>query len=402
MEGTSTLADALLDDLDDLSDAEEVEEPQEEVEDENENAIDATDPEANSDWWPRHQKRFLDDSGLKTHLERIENADVTVKEDHDLLVKSNQYLISAANDLSIAHDALCKAYSPKFPELEELIPSPTQYLQCVRIIGNEQDLTSKTVSDALQKHLTNHQIMTLSVSSSTTEGRLLTESELKRVDAIATYMENIQQVQQTLTNFIAEQMEGLAPSVCALIGPSVAAKLVSLTGGLQQLSKIPSCNLQVLGQVKHSSNSRATVSLSIQQQQPHQGVLVDCDLIQRCPRHLRQKALKMVAAKLALAVRCDYVNVDTGRPRSAVSGRQFREQIETKFGQLQEPDKAPVLKALPVSSSCCCCCCCCVIEIADRTAVLTSTLYWLSSRFLTLALVRERIQYHFQRMVNNG
>jgi RNA processing factor Prp31 len=62
---------------------------------------------------------------------------------------------------------------------------------------------------------------------------------------------------------------------------------------------------------------------------------------------MRSKALKLVAAKLALAIRCDFVNVDTGRPRTADPGRAFREQIEQKFAQLQEPDKAPVLKALP-------------------------------------------------------
>jgi len=359
MEGTSTLADALLDDLDDLSDApEEAEEkPVDEPNDEEEDAAASSSASGSFDWWPRHQKRFLDNPALHKHIERIGKritsegtkaaaAGSTKEDDHELLVKSNQYLLLAANDLATAHDALCTAYKPKFPELEELIPSPTQYVQCVRIIGNETDLTSKTVNDSLNLFLSNQQIMTLSVSSSTTEGRQLSDTELQRVDAIATYMENVMQIQSTLTEYIAQQMEGLAPSVCALIGPSVAAKLLSLTGGLPQLAKIPSCNLQVLGQVKHTANSRAAL-LSQQQQQPHQGILMESDLIQRCPRHLRQKALKMVAAKLALAIRCDFVNVDTGRPRTAEAGRSFRQQIEKKFTQLQEPDKAPVLKALP-------------------------------------------------------
>jgi RNA processing factor Prp31 len=55
----------------------------------------------------------------------------------------------------------------------------------------------------------------------------------------------------------------------------------------------------------------------------------------------------VVAAKLALAVRCDFVNVNMGRSRTAVSGSKFREEIETKFEKWREPDQAPTLKALP-------------------------------------------------------
>ena len=137
-------------------------------------------------------------------------------------------------------------------------------------------------------------------------------------------------------------------------GPSVAAQLVALKGRLPQLAKMPTCNLQVLGQVKHSANSHAAVmiratnnSTNQQHQHLHQGILAQRDLVQRCPRAMRHKALKLAAAKLALSVRHDHIHVDTGRPRSAATGRQFRQQIEQKLVQIQEPDKAPVLKALP-------------------------------------------------------
>ena len=62
---------------------------------------------------------------------------------------------------------------------------------------------------------------------------------------------------------------------------------------------------------------------------------------------INMSAEKVVAAKLALAARCDFINVNTGRPRSAVAGQQFRTEIETKLAKWKEPDKAPTLKALP-------------------------------------------------------
>ena len=119
--------------------------------------------------------------------------------------------------------------------------------------------------------------------------------------------------------------------------------MLALTGSLAALSQIPASNLQVVGQVKQG---RTTVG-GTAQRAPHQGVLVESDIVQRCPKSLQQKALKLVASKLALAIRCDFVNFDSGRPRSAEAGVAFRSQIEDKLNKLAEPDKAPVLKALP-------------------------------------------------------
>jgi U4/U6 small nuclear ribonucleoprotein PRP31 len=375
MEGTSTLADALLDDLDDLSDGEEEvaneERSQEELggdgaHSKNTTGMQSGDALVSQFKWggdsgkpssssngPNKSVRLLEDAAFQGHLQLVNDelakagndtkqppavAAVVLDDRHELLVNSNRYLIASMDELEDAHKSLCEAYHPKFPELEELLPNATQYVKSVGIIGNATDLTHKTIQDGLAKILTNHQIMTLTVSESTSDGRPLTNEEFQRVQEIALYMEEIIRVQSRLVDYIEKHMERLAPSVCALIGPRVAAKLLAMTGDLAALSKIPSCNLQVLGQVKQS---RATHSTH------HEGVLMECDLVQRCSKPMRRKALKVVAAKLALAIRCDYVNYESGRPRSARSGLALRQEIEQKFVKLQEPDKAPVLKALP-------------------------------------------------------
>jgi U4/U6 small nuclear ribonucleoprotein PRP31 len=118
-----------------------------------------------------------------------------------------------------------------------------------------------------------------------------------------------------------------------------------MDGLLAELSKIPSCNLRVLGQLRQNFASRA--GLSSASSKPHQGILAECEMVQRCPKQYQTKAIKMVASKLASAARCHFVNVDSGRPRKAHAGPKFRHEVEQKFVKLQEPDKASVLKALP-------------------------------------------------------
>lgn len=380
MEATTTLADALLDDLDDLmeSDEEDQNDDSQNAEaslHEGDNRVGDNDgsalaPNSNlsesstAKGVETDSSQFLRNPSLVKHLkvirQHIAAEDSTDKkarqpsirdskqkqkeeENHQLVVQSNKYLASLEEELEQAHHKLAEAYNPKFPELEDLLPNHLHYKNAVRIIGNETDLTK--VNDELNEILTSNQIITISMAGSTTSGRPLTDEELRVVDASATYMEELVMVQKDLMKFVENSMESLCPSICALIGAPTAARLLGLAGGLHELTKIPSCNLQVMGQTKVNSESRAGLSGgSIKQ---HTGVLSECELIQSLAKIYKKKALKVVAAKLALVARFDFSNVDSGRQRSASAGITYRNQLEHKFEKWQEPDKAPVAKALP-------------------------------------------------------
>lgn len=385
----TTLADSLLDDLDDLSDVEEQsaeEGGQQEGSGDQPTAGTTGSAEGSgvvgaagvadadeqsgallggTDTGTLHpkRKRLLDvDSSLVAHLATIRaeaaakgdgggkpaaSSSTTQKEDDErhyhLIVASNKHLSRLRDELVRAHQDLCAAYHPKFPELEDLISDTLQYRAAVLAIGNEMDLT--LVNDELNEVLTSNQILTVTVAGSTTAGRKLNDAEMDAVKDAAEYIESVREAQAELTSFVEGRMEGLAPSVCALVGPTSAARLVALAGGLAELSRIPSCNLQVIGQVKQSAAARGGMSAA--HSRPHSGVLMECDLVAKCPNYLQKKALKTVAAKLALAARCDYVNVESGRARTADAGKKFRAEIEAKIEKWEEPDKAQTVKALP-------------------------------------------------------
>ncbi|OEU15469.1 Nop domain-containing protein [Fragilariopsis cylindrus CCMP1102] len=346
MEATTTLADALLDDLDDLNDSSDDEQQNETTETHDNN----NEHHQNEDDRILNQpkvgsataavSRFIDTSSSTSTATRQKERE---EENHQLVVKSNKYLASLGEEMGRAHGELAKTYKAKFPELEELLPNHINYKNAVRAIGNETDLTR--VNDKLSEILSSNQIITISVAGSTTSGRQLTDAELQAVDTAANYMEELLVVQQQLMKFVENSMESLCPSICALVGSSIAARLLGLAGGLQELTKIPACNLQVLGQTKVNSESRAGMSgIAIKQ---HTGLLAECQLVQSVPSSHRKKALKVVAAKLALVGRYDFSNVDSGRKRSASIGLDYRNQLEEKFIKLLEPDKAPTRKALP-------------------------------------------------------
>ena len=349
MEGTSTLADALLDDLDDLSDVEKEQRTEDADEDyEQNNPLEGAQSSTLFGETSDSPESFVHAKTLQSHLSAIRSSQpATTKEErereHEMIVQSNKLLTRLSDELVVAHGNLRKAYAPKFPELEEILPNPILYTRAVRVIGNEMDIAK--VNDSLNDFLNSNQIITLSIAGSTTSGRPLNEAELEHLFSVADSVEECLNIQEEITKFIESRMEGLAPSISALIGPSLAARMVGLAGGLQSFSKIPACNLQVLGQHVRTSSIQSARVLS--NAKHHQGILAECDLVQKCPTALQKKALKAVAAKLALAARCDFVNVDAGRSRTATAGQSLRHELEQKFEKWQEPDKAQTLKALP-------------------------------------------------------
>jgi U4/U6 small nuclear ribonucleoprotein PRP31 len=77
---------------------------------------------------------------------------------------------------------------------------------------------------------------------------------------------------------------------------------------------------------------------------PHTGILNYCDIVQSSPPFLRRKALKIIAAKVALVARIDAFQNDF----STVEGFKIRKDVEDKIEKLQEPPKARTKKALPL------------------------------------------------------
>ncbi len=124
-----------------------------------------------------------------------------------------------------------------------------------------------------------------------------------------------------------------------MIGAKIAAQLVGLAGGLVALSKIPSCNVQVMGQEKKNLVGLSNTSIAL-----HTGVLYYCDIVQACPPYLRKKALKVVAGKVTLATRIDtYQTTFDGS-----EGDRLRRDLVDKLEKMDEPDQARTKKALPI------------------------------------------------------
>jgi U4/U6 small nuclear ribonucleoprotein PRP31 len=146
-------------------------------------------------------------------------------------------------------------YASKFSELESIILNPVDYAKAVKVIANIDDITR--VVDNLG-WLPNQTIMSVTVSFSASSGKALTEKELKDVHGFADEILQLENSKQRMLTYLERRMTLIAPNVSAIVGTRVASKLIASAGGIQELSRIPACNIQVLGSQKKALNGMST------------------------------------------------------------------------------------------------------------------------------------------------
>jgi U4/U6 small nuclear ribonucleoprotein PRP31 len=253
--------------------------------------------------------------------------------EYQLVVASNDLMVRMDDEIIVVHRFLVDLYAKRFPELQSLVTIPLEYARVVKRIGNEMDITLVDLTDLLP----NATLMSVSLTASSTSGKPLSPEDLDMTFSTCNELIALDADKSRVLKFVESRMNFLAPNLSALIGSSITAQLVGLAGGVDELSRIPSCNIQVLGQQKRmlsGFSSMATLK--------HTGILYGCELIQSLPQDLRMKGQRAVAGKVALAAR-----VDSQPHRTATVGQQFYVDLMEKFEKWQAPQKAKTKKALP-------------------------------------------------------
>eukprot|EP00475_Leptophrys_vorax_P006429 TRINITY_DN13981_c0_g1_i3.p1 TRINITY_DN13981_c0_g1~~TRINITY_DN13981_c0_g1_i3.p1 ORF type:complete len:328 (-),score=96.06 TRINITY_DN13981_c0_g1_i3:31-1014(-) len=180
----------------------------------------------------------------------------------------------------------------------------------------------------------------------TTSGKPLAEETMSEVLELCDLVLDLHEAKNKIFVYIEEQMSLLAPNVSALVGTHIAARLIGLVGGLEALSRMPGCNVMIIGSVE---NKMATGLVSFGSK--HRGIVFQSDLVQSAPSDLQRKILKIVSSKIVLAARVD-VSKETDLSSSSEFkgevGLKFRGDIEKKIIKMQEPPPKKQKKALPI------------------------------------------------------
>ncbi|KAG5457631.1 MAG: hypothetical protein BJ554DRAFT_2299, partial [Olpidium bornovanus] len=271
--------------------------------------------------------------------------------EYKLVVQANDLAVGIDDEIVVVHKVGCPTagvlaarelsyirdhYAPRFPELESLVLNPLDYARAVQAVGNQIDLTKIDLAPILPPAT----VMVVTVTGSTTSGKPLPDDELRRVSEACDMALQLDIVKRTILEYVESRMAFTAPNLSAIVGAYTAARLMGAAGGLTALSKMPACNIQVLGKANKAGTGFSSVT-----QNKHAGFIASSELVaRRPPPDFRQKMNRLVAAKCALAARVDRSHDSPG----AEIGRKLREEIEQKLEKWQEPPPSKGIKALPV------------------------------------------------------
>lgn len=258
----------------------------------------------------KNQAKLLESDRLKTVMNQIEyyqkqgrtrdDMQGTVEQDpeYKLIVEANNLTVEVDTEINIIHKYIRDHYSTRFPELESLVPNSLDYIRTVRELGNQVQRAKN--NENLQKFLTTATIMVVSVSASTTQGQNLSEGELGLIYEACDVATKLDEIKAKIFEYVESRMTFIAPNLSTIVGASTAAKLMGVAGGLTNLSKMPACNILLLGQQKKSLSGFSTVQVL-----PHTGYIYFCEVVQNVPPDLRRKVARVLAGKCTLAARID-------------------------------------------------------------------------------------------------
>ncbi|KAI6105723.1 hypothetical protein F5141DRAFT_1189509 [Pisolithus sp. B1] len=260
--------------------------------------------------------------------------------EYNLIVQANNLSVDVDNEILVVHKFIRDHYAPKFPELEQLIPDPTQYIRAARILANNEeslfyDPTKVDLSGVLPPAV----IMSVLITATTSSGQLLTEVQWKAVEKACGLADRLEDVRKRIFMYVSSRMNVLAPNLSAIVGTTTAAKLLGVAGGLNALAKMPSCNVHLLGAQK-----KIALGFSTTTQRRHTGFVFQSELIQQTPQEYQLKVQRTVGAKCVLAARMDLERTC----RDGSYGQELREKIEKHVDRLAAPPPAKITKALPV------------------------------------------------------
>ncbi|KAF0313693.1 U4/U6 small nuclear ribonucleoprotein Prp31 [Amphibalanus amphitrite] len=222
--------------------------------------------------------------------------------EYRLIVQVNQMAAEFDTEIGIIHKYCKDLYGRRFPELD-----------------STRGGASGLHDDRQRSWLT------------TWSGEPLPEADLARLMEACDLALELNRQKLRIYEYIESRMTFIAPNLSSVVGAATAAKLMGAAGGLTALSKMPACNIMLVGAEKRTLSGFSQANVL-----PHTGFIYYSPIVQDLPPDLRRKTARVVSAKVALAARVDSFH----ECPSGHVGRGLRDEIERKLDKMQIEDDA--------------------------------------------------------------
>merc|ERR1712203_1254520 len=161
-------------------------------------------------------------------------------------------------------------------------------------------------------------------------GQDIVEMDMANIDHFALEVIKLAAMRKTLHEYLKAKMDLVAPNLCALIGDTVGARLISHAGSLTNLAKCPASTVQILGAEKALFRALKTKGNT-----PKYGLIFHSSFTGRAQQKNKGRISRYLANKCSLASRIDCFSDEA----STVFGEKLKDQVEERLLFLTEGTK---------------------------------------------------------------
>ncbi|QLH74719.1 MAG: ribosomal biogenesis protein [Methanomassiliicoccales archaeon] len=228
-------------------------------------------------------------------------------------IRATDDLIETINLMS---ERLHEWYGMYFPELADHAREE-RYAELIAEVGNREEILRQ-----------------LGVELESVGSEML-EEDLATIRSFASSLVDLYKRKADLDRYILESMQKVAPNLTALLSANLAARMISLAGGLGRLSKLPSSTLQLLGAEK-----ALFLHLRTGKRPPKHGIIFQHPLVNKAPYWQRGKVARTLGGKISIAAKVDHF-------KGEFIGDRLLAEMEERAKEIREKYPDPPRRAQP-------------------------------------------------------
>jgi len=213
-------------------------------------------------------------------------------------------------------------YGYHFPEAGKIITDNLVYTRVIRKIGMrtkavDTDL-SDVVTDTIEKDVKDAAEISMGID--------ITEEDETFIMNLADQVLELNDYRDSLSEYLKNRMNAIAPNLTLMVGELVGAKLISHAGSLINLAKYPASTIQILGAEKALFRAMKT-----KHNTPKYGLIYQASMVGSANGAIKGKVARTLAAKCSVCIRVDAL----GESEETEVGEQCKDYVEKRIKYLE-------------------------------------------------------------------
>lgn len=256
----------------------------------------------------------------------------------NMIIQTIALLDQMDKDLNTFSMRIREWYSWHFPELKDIVKDNILFARAAAFIQDKSSIcgTSKKNDDDANNDDEKEDKLpglieiigdvemakAVQVAARTSMGMACSTVDMVNIINFTQRMVKLAEFRKNLSNYLTQKMDAVAPNLSALIGDSIAARLISKAGSLTNLAKAPASTVQILGAEKALFRALKTKGNT-----PKYGLIYHSTFIGRADAKNKGRISRYLANKCSIATRIDSFSDDPCR----LYGEKLREQVEERL-----------------------------------------------------------------------